>query len=54
MAALREKCPNTEFSVNFRIQFEDGKKLRIWTLFAQFVDIKIVFQNTCSYDYLCL
>ena len=51
LPSLREKCPNTEFSLvrifpySFRIRKStDQKKVRIWTLFTQWVICE--FQQT--------
>ena len=35
--SLREKCPNTEFFLVRIFPHSDQKKLRIWTLFTQWL-----------------
>ena len=44
IASLREKCPNTEFFLVRMRENTGQKKLRIWTLFTQYIPTKLLKQ----------
>ena len=47
--SLREKCPNTEFFLGRIFLYSDQKKLRIWTIFTQWLTDKALSLWTLWY-----